>query len=74
MQLLKEIIAVGFLTLLIGLIVSRVMMGKDAKDFEHWQELGTSYFITGALIHMICEATGINKWYCRGGNACQPSR
>jgi hypothetical protein len=72
MQLLKEIIAVGFLTLLIGLIVSRVMMGKEAEHFKHWPQVAASYFITGALIHIICEATGINKWYCTNGHACQP--
>lgn len=27
--------------------------------------------ITGMLVHIICEFTGINKWYCRNGFACR---
>jgi len=29
-------------------------------------------FILGFLTHVICEVTGINKLYCRTGNACKP--
>lgn len=71
-QLLTEILAVGILTLLIGVAVSYAMMGRAAKHFDHWPQVATSYFITGALIHMICEASGVNKWYCRNGHACHP--
>lgn len=28
-------------------------------------------FILGFLFHLICEAVGINKMYCRYGAACQ---
>ena len=69
-----EIFVVGILTMIIGLIVSHIMMGKDARNFKHWHQVAASYFITGVLIHMICEATGINKWYCTNGHACQPDR
>ena len=32
-------------------------------------------FLLGFLLHLICELTGINNWYCRNGNACQkPSK
>jgi hypothetical protein len=70
-QLITEIIVVGFLTSIIGVIVSYLMMGQKSKDFEHWDQLALSYFITGALIHIICEFSNINKWYCTNGNACR---
>jgi len=28
-------------------------------------------FITGFVIHIICEISGINKYYCKNGNACK---
>ena len=28
-------------------------------------------FILGASIHLFCEFTGINGWYCKNGNACK---
>ena len=70
-QFLTEILFVGILTTIIGLIISYIMMGQKSKEFKHWDQVGLSYFITGALIHIICEYTKINKWYCRNGNACK---
>jgi hypothetical protein len=70
-QLLNEILVVGFLTAIIGMIVSYLMMGQRSKDFKHWDQVGLSYFITGMLIHIMCEFTNINKWYCKNGNACK---
>ena len=49
---------------------------KRNKDFSFkkysfwWQVLG-SFFVTGVIIHLLCEGTGINKWYCKNGNACK---
>jgi len=70
-QLLIEIISVGILSTIVGAIVSYLMMGKKAKEFEHWDTLALSYFISGALIHIICEFSNLNKWYCTNGNACR---
>ena len=73
-KLLIEILVVGILTTIIGLIISYIMMGESSKNFKHWTRVGLSYFITGALIHIICEFTNINKWYCKNGNACKTSK
>jgi len=27
-------------------------------------------FLSGIIIHILCEVTSINKWYCTNGNAC----
>ncbi len=28
-------------------------------------------FITGVIVHIICEIVGLNKWYCKNGAACR---
>lgn len=28
-------------------------------------------FLSGFLVHIICEIFGINKWYCTHGAACK---
>jgi uncharacterized integral membrane protein len=72
-QLPLEILIVGILTAIVGLIISYIMMGEKSNEFKHWNQVGLSYFITGALIHIICEFTKINKWYCSNGHACAAS-
>ena len=27
-------------------------------------------FISGVIANLFCEYVGINKWYCKNGNAC----
>lgn len=30
----------------------------------------TLLFLTGVVIHLVAEFSGINAWYCKNGNAC----
>lgn len=76
MHYLQEALFVGLLTGIVGLIVSTAMMVLFECDFQwkkytfwHWVLL--SYMITGFLIHVLCEKTLLNKWYCKHGYACQ---
>ena len=71
LQLAFEAFIVGILNLAIGFIISYISMGDEAKDFQHWNQLLLTFFISGVLIHLLCEVTGINKRYCKSGNACQ---
>ena len=77
MSLIKEAIAVGFLTLVVGSVVAYVlgmMFGVDLPTVcKNWNKnhiMELSLFITGFLIHILCEFTGLNKWYCINGRAC----
>jgi hypothetical protein len=27
-------------------------------------------FLSGFIVHLLCECLGVNKWYCKNGNAC----
>jgi len=74
MSLVKETIAVSAGTAVIGLIVSTLWM--RASDGE-WPtrhilvSVGLSLLVTGALVHLLAEVSGVNKWYCKHGAACQ---
>lgn len=75
MNLVLEILAVGILTGGVGLIVSTVLMfllieNFTIKKYHFWWQVFLGYFITGCLIHIICEIFLVNKWYCKNGFAC----
>ena len=69
--ILVEATAVGILNLVVGFIVSYLLMGEQAKTFKHWSGVLLGFFIAGVLVHLFCEFSGINKQYCKTGNACQ---
>ena len=60
MQLVFETIIIGILTLLLYFFIE-----KNVKNMYF------RIFILGASIHLFCEFTGINGWYCKNGNACK---
>ena len=66
-----EVLVVGIMTVIIGLIISYITMGEKAKKFNHWERVALSFFLTGLIIHLLCELTGLNKWYCKNGQACK---
>jgi hypothetical protein len=70
-QLALEAFIVGILNLFIGFIISYISMGDKAKTFDHWPGVLLSFFITGVIIHLVCEVSGLNKKYCKYGNACK---
>jgi hypothetical protein len=78
MQFLLEVLSVGVLTAIIGFICSTALMYAFTDNFSFekyhfWWQVLLSYFLTGCLIHIICQVSGINKWYCENGVACVES-
>lgn len=77
-KLLKETFTIGVSFGILGLIISTAFMflpnlqGKkfELKDYHFWWQVFLSNAIAGALFHLICEWGGINRWYCKNGNAC----
>ena len=67
--LLTEAITVGLFTVVLGYLVVYVMKLMKLK-LSREVSMGLALFIIGMLIHIICEFTGINKWYCKNGHAC----
>lgn len=75
-QLVIEILAVGVLVAIVGFICSTALMyafvtNFNITNYHFWWQVLLSYFVTGCLVHGICQATGINKWYCKNGAACR---
>ena len=63
-QLFIESVIVGICLLIIGTIIS-YFIDKSRFDSKI-AKYGTSlkFFISGILIHVLFEITGINQWYC----------
>ena len=51
--------------IVVGLMVA-ILGTQFLKKIEF-----TQLFILGLAIHLLCEVSGINKWYCKNGNACK---
>jgi len=63
-KLIIEALVVG-----LGLMILWYVM--NMVDQNVWKKnMLVSMFITGAVFHLIAEFSGVNKWYCRNGNAC----
>ena len=75
-RLLIEAAVVGIITVVVGYIVIWIeICNKDAKDInKEWNKnhiMELVLFLTGICIHLLCEVSGINSWYCENGLACQ---
>ena len=69
MQLLYEAISVGILVIIMGYLIIYLM--KEMKlNMSRDNRMTLGFFSLGVSIHLLCEFTGINKWYCKNGNAC----
>jgi len=68
-RLLIEAVAVGVLVVLLGYVVIYVMESMKLK-MNRDKQMIIGFFVLGALTHLVCEFTGVNKWYCKNGRAC----
>jgi len=68
-RLLIEAVAVGVLVVLLGYVVIYVMESMKLK-MNRDKQMIIGFFVLGALTHLVCEFTGVNKWYCKNGHAC----
>ncbi len=69
-KLLIEALAVGVMTLVAGK-VSTILVAEVFRIFGISTPYGTEIVLitTGVLIHLLCEFSGINKWYITNGVA-----
>ena len=74
--LLVEAGVVGIATIIVGILVAislkqlfKLDMPISHKNINK-NNMIILLFVTGFLIHIICEFSGLNKWYCSNGNAC----
>ena len=77
-QLLIEAFIVGIVLILIAYLVNFVIaklyftnLPKICKKWNKNHIMEISLFFIGVVTHLVCEFTGVNKWYCKNGNACK---
>mgnify|MGYP001489121990 CR=1 FL=1 len=63
-KVLVEAIVVALLVIVIGCLIAHLLGEKCNRN------LVIILFLTGIVTHLICEYTGVNKWYCKKGHAC----
>jgi len=66
-QLYIEALSVGILTSIVGFVIQYAL----SLNLSSSTELILFLLILGIIIHILCEISGINKWYCENGNACK---
>ena len=78
MRLIIEAIIVGILLLIVSIPVMGALQILYPNDYTGCQNLPlksekkyyVATIIIGVLVHLLCEYTNINKWYCKNGYAC----
>jgi hypothetical protein len=68
--LFKEAIAVGILLLIISIPIMHIQRCILPGDTASPQKYYVSTVIIGVIFHLLCEFSGLNKYYCKNGNAC----
>jgi hypothetical protein len=52
---------------------THVLITKEFEGQKEAPQVGAvtlSYFLTGCVVHFLCEISGLNGWYCKHGHAC----
>jgi hypothetical protein len=57
---MKSIALLSFEALVVGLLLSMLFM-----IVSRFMGTLSAVFVSGALFHLMCEATGVNAWYAR---------
>ena len=73
-----ESVSVGVIVVLVGTLISFIVSKFTKTDLppvcKNWNKnyiMEITLFFVGVFTHLICEFTGLNKWYCKNGNACK---
>ena len=77
-QLLIEAVFVGVALIVVGSIVGGIIayilstdLPKVCKNWNKYHVMEISLFLSGFLLHILCEISGLNKWYCKNSYACK---
>jgi len=76
-KLFTEAFIVGIMVVLGGTIIGKIIahflsvpLPQACKNWNKYYIMEITLFLTGISIHLLCELTGINRWYCKHGAAC----
>lgn len=59
--LLSESIIVGIITLIIGIMIFNLSINRNNKNNNKPYGINFAFFITGVILHILLELTGLNK-------------
>lgn len=72
MSIFIEAIVVGLICCIIGYVFHMLSLKiYGDHDLNNIQMFMIHIFSIGLLTHLICEYSGLNKWYCTNGTACK---
>ena len=78
MKLLIEATIVGISTVIMGSLIgyilgkfNKIKLPSVCKNWNKNHIMEISLFFTGFFLHILWEYMGLNKWYCKNGNACK---
>ena len=63
-KLLVEMAVVGAALVVVSLVLSSVQ-GENVHEVPHLKSMVMGIFLSGALLHLIFEAGGVNDWYVK---------
>tara|TARA_B100001093_G_scaffold498221_1_gene546097 strand:- start:667 stop:921 length:255 start_codon:yes stop_codon:yes gene_type:complete len=74
-KLLIEAICVGIAVVIIGSFTGFLItyiypmpnLPKKCSEYNKFFIMETTLFLTGFLVHLLCEFGGLNKWYTKNG-------
>jgi hypothetical protein len=64
-----EACAVGIVVVILGYLIN-YLIGQMKLKMDKNIQMTMGLFFIGAVTHLFCEFTGVNKWYCKKGHAC----
>ena len=65
LKLFVEALLVGLITIIVYILLELILKLFTSKEYKI-----LLLFLTGFFIHLGCQITGINTWYCTNGVAC----
>ena len=78
-KLFIEALVVGIMTVIVGNIISllikqmnifSVKLPIKCKKWNNFYIMEICLFLTGFILHLLCELFGINNYYCKYSYAC----
>jgi hypothetical protein len=72
LAIFSEALALGAICVLVGIVLHYLTVQiYGHHDLNSMSIFVVHLFVIGVGSHLLCEATGINKWYCTNGIACK---
>lgn len=69
-KILIEALVVGVALVVVGMLMHLIASKFMKHDMNDNVVLAGHFFAAGVIVHLLCEYSGINKWYCKHGVAC----